>query len=53
MDTIYSSYDGLREGVAFLLVDEQRDVLLEWQLYLDNNITDAFFPSGPIETSPH
>jgi 8-oxo-dGTP pyrophosphatase MutT (NUDIX family) len=54
MDTdLYSYRDGLREGVAFLLVDDRRRVLLEWRPDKDGNHTDVFFPSGSIERKDH
>lgn len=53
MDTIHSYRDGLREGVAFLLVNERRRVLLEWRPDKDGNHTDVFFPSGSIEMKDH
>ena len=53
MDTVHSYRDGLREGVAFLLVDDRRRVLLEWRPDGDGNHTDVFFPSGSIETKDH
>jgi hypothetical protein len=49
----YSWRDGLREGVAFLLTDRQRRVLLEWRPDKDGNHTDVFFPSGSIEMKDH
>jgi 8-oxo-dGTP pyrophosphatase MutT (NUDIX family) len=54
MDTDpYSYRDGLREGVAFLLVDGQGRVLLEWRPDKDGNHTDVFYPSGSIEMKDH
>jgi hypothetical protein len=49
----YSWRDGLREGVAFLLVDRQRRVLLECRPDKDGNHTDVFYPSGSIEMKDH
>lgn len=49
----YSYRDGLREGVAFLLVDRQQRVLLEWRPDKDGNHTDVFYPSGSIEMKDH
>jgi hypothetical protein len=53
MDTVHSYRDGLREGVAFLLVDDRRRVLLEWRPDRDGDHTDVFFPSGSIERKDH
>ena len=53
MNTVHSYRDGLREGVAFLLVDDRRRVLLEWRPDKDGNHTDVFFPSGSIERKDH
>ena len=53
MDTVHSYRDGLREGVAFLLVDDRRRVLLEWRPDKDGNHTDVFLPSGSIERKDH
>ncbi len=50
---IHSYRDGLREGVAFLLVDKRDRVLLEWRPDADGNHTDVFFPSGSIEMKDH
>jgi 8-oxo-dGTP pyrophosphatase MutT (NUDIX family) len=53
MDAIHSYRDGLREGVAFLLVDGRRRVPLEWRPDSDGNHTDVSFPSGSIERKDH
>jgi 8-oxo-dGTP pyrophosphatase MutT (NUDIX family) len=53
-DTDPYSYRGrLREGVAFLLVDNRRRVLLEWRPDKDGKHTDVFYPSGSIEMKDH
>jgi len=52
-DDPYSYRDGLREGVAFLLVDRQGRVLLECRPDKDGNHTDLFYPSGSIERRDH
>ena len=49
----YSYRDGLREAVAFLLLDEERRVLLECRLDNHGTFTDIFLPSGFIETKNH
>src|SRR5260221_14794615 len=53
MDIVHAYRDGLREGVAFLLVDGRRRALLEWRPDKDGNHTDVFFPSGSIERKDH
>lgn len=52
-DDLYSYRDGLREGVAFLLVNARRHVLLECRPDRDGKLTDVFYPSGSIETKDH
>jgi 8-oxo-dGTP pyrophosphatase MutT (NUDIX family) len=49
----YSYRDGLREAVAFLLLDEGRRVLLECRPDKHGTFTDIFFPSGSIEAKDH
>ena len=46
----YVHRDGLREAVVFLLVDDERRVLLECRPDGQGGFTDVFFPSGSIET---
>ena len=49
----YSYKDGLREGVAFLLIDGEHRVLLECRPDSNGNFTDVFYPSGSIEIKDH
>lgn len=49
----HSYKDGLREGVAFLLVDASDRVLLECRPDGRGTFTDVFYPSGSIEIKDH
>jgi len=53
MDAVHSYRDGLREVVAFLMVDDRRRVLLEWRPDREGSHTDVFFPSGSIDRKDH
>lgn len=49
----YSYLGDLREAVAFLMLDEERRVLLECRPDKHVTFTDLFFPSGSIEAKDH
>ena len=52
-DATYSYRSGLREGVAFLLVDDRGRTLLECRPVKNGDPTDIFYPSGSIEMKDH
>jgi len=51
--TAYSYRNGLREAVAFLLVDQTGRVLLECRPDKHGGFGDIFYPSGSIEMKDH
>ena len=51
--TAYSYRNGLREGVAFLLLDRSGRVLLECRPDGRGGFDDVFYPSGSIELKDH
>jgi 8-oxo-dGTP pyrophosphatase MutT (NUDIX family) len=50
---VHSYRGGLREGVAFLLLDLSGRVLLECRPDRNGELTDIFYPSGSIELRDH
>ena len=51
--TDYSYRKGLREAVAFVLVDHKGHVLLECRPDSRGGFDDIFYPSGSIEMKDH